>query len=179
MKEIFYSPLLGPGSSSFFPLSPSTLSPFTSPSPLASPSFSPRSSSCSTSGSSHSLVSFSSCSSLILSLYVLDSSSANRRASLVCRESSLPSISFKRLTVSSFFSSTPTMLSSRMPIFIRICRPFSSRILLASGNSVKTPFRSSLERQKRSECPMLLIFAVRLFPDLFPVGSNSYRGVGG
>ncbi len=35
--------------------------------------------------------------------------------------------------------------------FIRICRPFSSSMALASGYSVSASIRSSLDRQKRSE----------------------------
>lgn len=47
-------------------------------------------------------------------------------------------------------SGAPTSRSSS-PSFIRICRPFSSSMALASGYSVSASIRSSLDRQKRSE----------------------------
>nr|Q8IZM0.1 PUTATIVE PSEUDOGENE: RecName: Full=Putative CNGA1-overlapping antisense gene protein; AltName: Full=Anti-CNG1 [Homo sapiens]AAN65378.1 putative anti-CNG alpha 1 cation channel translation product [Homo sapiens] len=81
----------------------------------------------------------------------MDSYSAKIRANLVCRRSTDPSI---RVTFSSrSLGSLPAfaMFRSSRPSFIKICFPFSSSIVLASGYSVRASMRSSFERQNRSE----------------------------
>ncbi|KAG9347035.1 hypothetical protein JZ751_005962 [Albula glossodonta] len=104
-----------------------------------------------------------------LSFHCAASCSANSRANLVCRRSRVPVILITFSSIS--FGSGPWAATSRSrsPSFIRICLPFSSSMALASGYSVSASIRSSLERQKRSEYPMLRMLAVLRLPALLPL----------
>ncbi|KAK6493851.1 hypothetical protein HHUSO_G247, partial [Huso huso] len=95
--------------------------------------------------------------------------SANSLANLVCMSSKDEYI---RVTFSSIsFGSGPSAATSRSnsPSFIRICLPFSSSIAFASGYSVRASMRSSLDRQNKSEYPILRMLAVLRFPALLPL----------
>ncbi len=133
---------------------PSPVSPSPTPSPISLSFTFPRSSisPCAPSATmpSHPSVCSSSCSTLCIIFRAVDSSSAISRASLVCRVSRMTS---KRFTLSSVFSTSPSpsSVSSSIPIFVRIWRPFSSNRRLAAGYSRSVSVRSSFDRLKRSE----------------------------
>ncbi|KAG7280174.1 hypothetical protein CRUP_037758 [Coryphaenoides rupestris] len=145
--------------------SPPTPSPLGSSPPYPSNSRSPSPSpppSASRGRVSISSSSSSSTSTLDCILRLLDSSSAMSRASLVCSLSTLPSSLLSLISTFSPLVCWASVDSSRMPILVRICRPFSSRWRLATGNSASTTLRSSLDRLNRSEWPMLRMLAHKL-----------------